>query len=376
MEILIIKFILLGTLFVTCLTASLLPLKFVDVFNKRQGQAGLARKHLMERVFRFLNCFGGGVFLATCLLDLLPDVRSKLTDLFPKLGIKTNFPIAEFITAVGLFLILCIEQIAHDFKEKSFEKKHHKALQQIDEEEQPEDERSPLLKHTATSSAAVDNQVNTEQHNNPSSQETLQRELSNTGSVQSEGHGHSHGHSHGMIDSNPADSTIVQHTDSHDMVTSSSLRSLLLLLALSLHSLFEGLALGLQSNIAQLLGIFSAIVIHKTILALSLGVNFVQSNLHKATVIQSSICFSVMAPIGIVIGVLVTEGFNSIAHGITSGVLQGLATGTFLYITFFEVLPMEMSQPGDRLLKLLSTLIGFSVIVGTLFLDPTINSGN
>ncbi len=223
MEILIVKIILLGTLFVTCLTSSLLPLKFVDVFNKRQGQAGLARRHLMERVFRFLNCFGGGVFLATCLLDLLPDVREKLTDLFPKLGINTNFPIAEFITTIGLFLILCIEQIALDYKERSTENEHRRALQQVKEEGQSENERSPLLKHTPSSVGAhkVNNTDYEHRQSNSGSQETFQREFSKASNVQSEGHSHSHGHSHGMIDSNPADGALVQHTESHDMVTSS-----------------------------------------------------------------------------------------------------------------------------------------------------------
>ena len=41
----------------------------------------------------------------------------------------------------------------------------------------------------------------------------------------------------------------------------SSLRAVLLLLALSLHSLFEGLALGLLQNNDQIISIFSALIV-------------------------------------------------------------------------------------------------------------------
>ncbi|XP_038068157.1 zinc transporter ZIP3-like [Patiria miniata] len=367
MEIIVLKVIVLCSLFISCLVASLLPLKFVNVAIKRG--AGANRRHFVERVLRFLNCFGGGVFLATCLLDLLPDVERQLSDVFALLDVRTDFPIAEFITAVGLFLILSVEQIAYDCKERASRGKDEGAVVRVEENNkeksgdnasqliQDDSETSPLLNHGAPRQSSPS-------HHRP----TTDTDSDSEGSINhpSRNLGHSHGT---QIDGTDA---LIQHTDNHDMVTSSAFRSLLLLLALSLHSVFEGLALGLQNDVAQLLGIFTAVLIHKTILALSLGINFVQSNLRPRTVIQSSICFAIMAPIGIGIGILVDQTYSSTARDLISGILQGLATGTFLYITFFEVLPMEMSQPGDRLLKVLCAIVGFSLIVGTLFLDPTI----
>lgn len=43
----------------------------------------------------------------------------------------------------------------------------------------------------------------------------------------------------------------------------SSLRSVLLMVALSLHSLFEGLAIGLQTDMPSLLEILVAVLLHK-----------------------------------------------------------------------------------------------------------------
>lgn len=51
-------------------------------------------------------------------------------------------------------------------------------------------------------------------------------------------------------------------------------------------------------------------------------------------------------------------------HSIGNATLQGLAAGTILYVTFFEVLDRERKKdtaPG--LLKLLCTIIGFCLMV-------------
>lgn len=59
-------------------------------------------------------------------------------------------------------------------------------------------------------------------------------------------------------------------------------------------------------------------------------------------------------------GSLLTSGHDNKFHTIGNAVLQGLAAGTILYVTFFEVLDRERkkdSAPG--LLKLLFTMIGF-----------------
>jgi len=54
---------------------------------------------------------------------------------------------------------------------------------------------------------------------------------------------------------------------------------------------------------------------------------------------------------------------------LVNGILQGLACGTFLYVTFFEVLPHEFNKPKDRLLKLLFVIVGFAFVNGVLFLE-------
>lgn len=58
------------------------------------------------------------------------------------------------------------------------------------------------------------------------------------------------------------------------------------------------------------------------------------------------------------------SNLNRSHHTIPNATLQGLAAGTILYVTFFEVLDREKKKdtaPG--LLKLLCTLIGFFIMV-------------
>ncbi|CAI9565081.1 unnamed protein product, partial [Staurois parvus] len=53
---------------------------------------------------------------------------------------------------------------------------------------------------------------------------------------------------------------------------------------------------------------------------------------------------------------------------LTRSVLEGIATGTFLYITFLEILPHELSSGDQRIGKVVVMLCGFSVITAILFI--------
>lgn len=73
-----------------------------------------------------LNCFAGGVFLGTCLLDLLPEVQDNINDVMTQLNIGSSFPVAEFLVVLGLFIVLIVEQISLDCKTDSTRFLSHK----------------------------------------------------------------------------------------------------------------------------------------------------------------------------------------------------------------------------------------------------------
>ncbi|XP_016160994.1 PREDICTED: zinc transporter ZIP1-like, partial [Ficedula albicollis] len=60
-------------------------------------------------VLSLVSCFSGGVFMGTFLLDLLPDYLSSIAAALEGLRITLQFPLPEFILAMGFFLVLVLE---------------------------------------------------------------------------------------------------------------------------------------------------------------------------------------------------------------------------------------------------------------------------
>lgn len=120
----------------------------------------------------------------------------------------------------------------------------------------------------------------------------------------------------------------------------------------------------------EVLQIFAAVILHKCVIAFGLSLNLVQSKLNTSTVIKLTLIFCVAAPIGLGIGMGVMKISNSLEAVILSGILQGLACGTFLYVTFFEVLPHELNSSELRTPKMIFIILGFAASCLIVFLDP------
>lgn len=71
-------------------------------------------------IFSLVSCFGGGVFLGTCLLDLLPDSFECMEKAFAYLESDVKFPWAPFCICGGFLLVLFIEQVSCKFKKSNF----------------------------------------------------------------------------------------------------------------------------------------------------------------------------------------------------------------------------------------------------------------
>ncbi|XP_059203511.1 zinc transporter ZIP1 [Centropristis striata] len=258
-------------------------------------------------VLSLISCFAGGVFLAACLLDIIPDYLSDINAELDAQELKTDFPIPEFIIAAGFFMVLILERIVLNCREVRG----------------AQEERAPLI---------PDNR---------------------------NGHGHGHGTSPDLESSG-------QHVHV-DFQAHSPFRSFMLFLSLSLHSVFEGLAIGLQNTDSKVLEICIAILVHKSIIVFSLSVKLVQSAVRPLWVAAYIGVFALMSPIGIAIGISVIEA-QLAAGAMIQVVLEGLAAGTFVYITFLEILPHELNSPGKQLLKVLFILLGFTVMATLTFL--------
>ncbi|XP_048476428.1 zinc transporter ZIP1 [Rhincodon typus] len=300
-----VKVASLFLLLVLTVLSGLLPL---CVFRRAAGGSGSAGQ---RRILSLFSCLAGGVFLATCLLDLLPDFLSDMAAVLDKMKITLQFPLPLFIVVMGFFLVLIMEQIVLACRDQSSNL----------------EETQSLLGRSASGNLHT-------QHHLSSGESGAQWEESGP---------------HLHVDFN-----------SH-----SAIRCLVLVLALALHSVFEGLAVGLQEASSKVVETCIALSVHKCIIAFSLTLKLVQSRLKWTVVVSCVLVFAVMSPLGVGVGIAVTEDSS---HQLVRCVLEGVATGTFIYVTFMEILPHELNSPHQRLCKVILLILGFALVTGVLFI--------
>jgi zinc transporter 1/2/3 len=326
----------------------MLPL-IVHIASKRQHLSPHRRRHC-QAVVSLLSCFAAGVFIGICFLDLFPEVENNINRVLEVAVIKSMFPMPEFIGVVGFLLLLAVEQFVLTWKATDASRDQFSRLL-VDCESLTSSYSSvtPAPLHPESTSIGFN------------SSDPLMAAASDDDD--------------GVVQNNESEE-IGSQTAYTDPNSHSIVRSFILLIALSLHSLFEGLAVGLQSSVDDVLRLFIALALHKCIIAFSIGLNMVQSRLGTRATVVSNMIFSFASPLGIGIGVGIVDMWNDgVASMAVIGSLQGLACGTFIYVVFFEILPHEFMKKGkrsypDRMLKVFCLLLGFAVVVGVLFLDP------
>ncbi|XP_044139180.1 zinc transporter ZIP1-like [Bufo gargarizans] len=295
-----------------CLFGLLLLTLFLGLVPSRM-KCFRAGRETQQMWISFIGCIAGGVFLSACLLDIVPDFLRDMKEAMEQQQIITDFPLPEFILGIGFLLVLIVERIVLQCSDGMTE------------------ENTPLLSSSPSSPA-----------------------------VEEHFHGHSHNSQH----------RDVEHAGRHfhvDFNAHSSFRCFILILSLSLHSIFEGIAIGLQSAQTAVLQIAIAILIHKSIIAVSLSLLLMQSNVKTRWFVLSIVTFALMSPIGISIGIGVMQT-EANGGSLVQAVLEGLAAGTFVYITFLEILPHELNSNKWRLPKVIFIILGFSGMAGLRFL--------
>jgi len=139
----------------------------------------------------------------------------------------------------------------------------------------------------------------------------------------------------------------------------------ILMIALSVHSIFEGLALGLTTNEKELINLVIAILVHKGAAGCSLGISLVKTFPDDLVLCRQLVTvFALATPIGVGIGMAVAT-----AGEVYEVIFNSIAAGSFLYIACSEVIVEEFSIPGNRYWKLLAFLIGAALITLLWFLD-------
>ena len=139
----------------------------------------------------------------------------------------------------------------------------------------------------------------------------------------------------------------------------------ILALALIIHALSEGAALGLETAYAETAMLFIAILAHKGSESFGLCILLLRYALPMRHVVFTLIFFAVMTPLGIFLGQAVTSSGDS---QLAASLFTAFAAGTFLYISTLH--HVHFHQHGDEAQGMLefACLTGGTLMMGLIAL--------
>ncbi|CAD5205787.1 unnamed protein product [Bursaphelenchus okinawaensis] len=340
-------------MFITTLTAGLVPLKLLRYMAK-QGQHA-QRRH--SWILTLLSCFAGGVFLGTCFLDIFPHVNGNFEKYKDTYGMKFAYPLPEFLACMGFFLVYFFEEISL----KVFSSHGHThgpaTSPQSFDTSVDHNEKANGYNGATTIDVVVDEEDGFRDRKF-STVEPYPAVLT---------------HEHVMDES-------VRYVNSESS-SGGILKSITFAFVMSFHSILEGFALGVQEEKSGIITLFISLIIHKGIEAFSVGLQVsrgISSSKKQKKILANilTICvYALMTPVGSMLGVLLTTwDIDPIKRDMFVIILEGFAAGTFIYVTFFEVLAQEKANDHSNLIQLAAIVLGFTCIA-LLQLQEHLGSG-
>ncbi|XP_062575713.1 zinc transporter ZIP2-like [Saccostrea cucullata] len=301
-----------------------------------------------------MKCFSGGVFLGTCFLHLIPETRNKIEAVMTQSRSYSQYPVAELLTVVGFFGVLFMEHAIRSLYRK---------LQRLTDRDREYGE-GDMFTFSSCRFAGSESDLDEQSMNSINMQDTLQAEHNTF--IKSAEQEETKEAQESDIEPAPLQDlpvkTVVSELSRGDDSGKGQMRSAIFITALSFHGVFEGMTLGLQSMESNVWVLCFAITIHRGILAFGMGLDHMRNDVKHRTMIFSVSSFSVLAAVGIIIGIAISTGAQLYEDVLLpDAILQSLATGTLFYIIFFDILYKELN--GNKEVKKLSCVfVGFSVM--------------
>ncbi|XP_022205375.2 zinc transporter ZIP3 [Nilaparvata lugens] len=301
--------------------------------------------------FGQISAFGGGVLLSTTFLHLLPEVREGVEDLQKEKELADDeaLPLAELLMCVGFIFLYIVESVAHRYV--SHTHVHHVEADNGDKVvefvNKVYNKSSP--QHTMENGHTTDNDDVTIM-SRVDTKDPEKAKITN-------GVTNDYGAAVTNNDHLSASASNHNHAAIFDEVTG---KNFLLVFALSIHEVFEGLAIGLESSREAVWYMLLGVGAHKLIIAFCVGVQMLSMRGRPMLAVSYVVLFATTTSLAIVAGV-----FISAQCGLLSVVLQGLATGTLLYVVFFELL-----KPHAHKSPCCGVVVGFTLMAVLKYYTP------
>ncbi|XP_021894567.1 zinc transporter 2 [Carica papaya] len=152
--------------------------------------------------------------------------------------------------------------------------------------------------------------------------------------------------------------------------------TILLIIALCFHSVFEGIAIGVSGSKSEAWRNLWTISLHKIFAAIAMGIALLKMLPKRPLLLTSaySFAFAVSSPIGVGIGIAIDATTEGAAADWTYAISMGLACGVFIYVAINHLIskgfkPQSECKFDTPFFKFLAVLLGVAVIAVVMIWD-------
>jgi zinc transporter 1/2/3 len=131
------------------------------------------------------------------------------------------------------------------------------------------------------------------------------------------------------------------------------------------HSFLEGLGVGGLDTAPGLVSFLVGIASHKWLEAFALGLAVLQADFPPGLALILNLFYAALTPLGMAVGMALVAfvGPDSPSASTLELVLNGLATGSFLFVSCVEMIPPEFAEIGPASkYKFATVILGFSMM--------------
>ncbi|KAG0487174.1 hypothetical protein HPP92_009269 [Vanilla planifolia] len=116
--------------------------------------------------------------------------------------------------------------------------------------------------------------------------------------------------------------------------------SILLILALCFHSVFEGIAIGIAKNKADAWKALWTVSLHKVFAAIAMGISLLRMmpNRPMLSCFSYAFAFAISSPVGVAIGIIIDATTQGHVADWIYAISMGLACGVFIYVSISHLL--------------------------------------
>jgi len=140
-----------------------------------------------------------------------------------------------------------------------------------------------------------------------------------------------------------------------------------LMMALSVHSIIAGIALGAEDIFSRAVILFIPILAYKISAVFALEVNLHRAGIQSKLVKKASSIFCFVTPLGIIIGSILAVFLEGKLGNLFEATFDAMAAGTFLYIALIDIIEQEFIHLQDKWFKFILLAFGFSAMVVLAF---------